>query len=102
MARDQAHVTCPVGEWTQLTNSDTSTITFQVISGSIKVRTTTGSAPSALSDPGYIYHARSADSQAEEGELGVLLSSLSAVVGADRVFATPISGRRAVVLVDHP
>lgn len=101
MARDQAAVACPAGEWTELTNSDATTITFQVISGSVKVRATTGSAPSALSDPGFVYHAIPADGQSEAGELRVTLSQLAAAAGADRLFACPVNGRRAVVVVDH-
>jgi len=101
MARDQAAVTCEPGAWTELTNADVTEITFQVITGSVKVRCTTGSAPSSLADPGYVYHAHPTDPQAESGELRVAISDLAAVAGADRVFATPISGRKAVVIVDH-
>lgn len=101
MPQNQAKVTCPVGVWTELTNSDTSQITFQVQSGSIKVRATTGAAPSSIDDPGYIYHAHPSDRQTEEGELRVNISALTSTVGADRVFAAPINGRRAVVIVDH-
>jgi len=101
MARNQAKVTCPVGVWTELTNSDTTKITFQVQAGSIKVRATTGSAPSSLEDPGYIYHARPDGEQSEQGELRTDLSNFSITAGVDRVFATPIGGRRAVVIVDH-
>ena len=102
MARNQEYVSCPAGVWTELTNSDTTQITFQVISGSIKVRATTGSAPSSLSDGGYVYHAHPSDRQTEEGEIRVALSSLSSAASVDRVFATPINGRTATVLVDHP
>jgi hypothetical protein len=101
MARDQALVVCQPGVWTELTNSDTLEITFQVITGSVKVRCTTGSAPAALSDPGYVYHARPADPQQESGELRISLFDLSAAAGVDRVFATPINGRVAKVVVDH-
>lgn len=101
MARDQALVTCPAGAWTELTNADVTQITFQVVSGSVKIRCTTGSAPSALSDAGYVYHAHPADRQTAEGELAVLITDLTATAGADRVFATPINGRPAKVLVDH-
>jgi carbon monoxide dehydrogenase subunit G len=66
MARDQERVDCLPGVWTELTNSDVTEITFQVVTGSVKIRCTTGSAP-----------------------------------GADRVFATPINGRAARVVVDH-
>lgn len=101
MARDQTLVSCPAGEWTELTNGDVTQLTFQVVSGSVKVRCTTGSAPSALSDAGYVYHAHPADRQSAEGELNVLVSDLTATSGADRVFATPINGRPAKVVVDH-
>lgn len=101
MARDQALVTCPPGVWTELTNADVTQITFQVVAGSIKVRATTGSAPSALSDAGYVYHAHPADRQSEDGELRIGIADLTATTGADRVFATPINGRTAKVVVDH-
>ena len=100
MARDQVAVSCPAGVWTELTNADVTDITFQVVSGSVKVRFTTGSAPAALSDAGYEYHAIPSEYQ-RDGELRAAVASLAAVAGADRVFATPLNGRRAVVVVDH-
>lgn len=100
MARDQVAVSCPPDVWTELTNADVTELTFQVISGSVKVRFTTGSAPSALSDAGYEYHANSAEYQ-RDGELRASVASFAAVAGADRAFATPLNGRRAVVVVDH-
>lgn len=100
MARDQATVLCPPDVWTELTNADVTELTFQVISGSVKVRFTTGSAPSALSDAGYEYHANSVEYQ-RDGELRAAVSDFAAVAGADRAFATPLNGRRAVVVVDH-
>jgi hypothetical protein len=101
MARNQARVTCPPGVWTELTNDDVLELTFQVVTGSVKIRFTTGSPPAALSDPGYIYHARPADSQEESGELRVRVTDMAAGAGLDRVFATPINGRAAKVIVDH-
>lgn len=101
MARNQEAVTCPSGVWTELTNSDATQITFQVISGSVKVRATTGSAPSSLNDAGYVYHAYPTGPQTENGELRINISDLAAAAGSDRVFATPINGRTATVLVDH-
>jgi hypothetical protein len=101
MARNQEAVSCPPGVWTELTNSDATQITFQVVGGSVKVRCTTGAAPSALSDAGYVYHAHPADRQTEDGELRINISDLTATAGADRVFATPINGRTATVVVDH-
>ena len=101
MARNQELVNCPLDVWTELTNSDALSITFQVQSGAIKVRATTGAAPSSLADAGYIYHARAADSQTEQGELRIFFSDLTVTAGADRLFATPIGGRAANVIVDH-
>jgi hypothetical protein len=101
MARNQEAVTCPPDVWTELTNSDVTEITFQVVTGSVKIRCTTGAVPAALSDPGYVYHARPADAQQESGELRIEIFQLAATVGADRVFATPINGRKARVIVDH-
>ena len=101
MARNQEVVNCLPKVWTELTNSDAVSITFQVQSGAIKVRATTGAAPSSLADGGYIYHAHATDRQTEEGELRIHLSDLTATAGADRVFATPIDGRPSNVIVDH-
>ena len=101
MARDQERVDCLPGVWTELTNSDVTEITFQVVTGSVKIRCTTGSAPSALSDSGYVYHAHPSSPQLESGELRVLITALATAAGADRVFATPINGRAAGVVVDH-
>lgn len=100
MARNQESVTCPPGVWTELTNSDTTAITFQVRSGAIKVRCTTGAAPSSLSDGGYEYHS-TPDGENNFGEIRIDLADLSSAEGVDRVFATPINGRKALVTVDH-
>jgi len=99
MARNQEAIHCPAGEWTELTNADATTITFQVQSGSVKVRATEDDTPPALAAPGWIYHARPSDEQSEYGELAIRLDQLAA--GASRLFAMPTSGRRAIVLVDH-
>jgi hypothetical protein len=100
MARDQAQVLCPPDVWTELTNGDVTELTFQVTSGSIKVRFTTGAAPAALSDAGYEYHANATEYQ-RDGELRAAVTDFASVAGADRAFVTPLNGRRAVVVVDH-
>lgn len=100
MARDQAQVICPPGEWTELTNGDITAITFQVTSGAVKIRFTTGSAPAAVTDPGYEYHAGPGYFP-KSGELRVDVTSLAIGAGMDRCFAQPINGRQAVVIVDH-
>ena len=101
MARNQERVTCLPGVWTELTNGDVTEITFQVVTGSVKIRATTGAAPSDLADAGYVYHAHPADQQTESGELRVAIPDLAAGAGLDRIFATPINGRKAAVIVDH-
>lgn len=100
MARDQVAVACPAGVWTELTNADVTNITFQVVSGSVKVRFTTGATPAALSDAGYEYHANATEYQ-RDGELNATVADFAAGAGMDRAFATPLNGRRAVVVVDH-
>lgn len=101
MARDQVSVSCPPGEWTELTNADVTAITFQVVSGSVKIRCTTGTAPSSVDDEGYVYRGSVTNSDQLPGELAVPISSLSNAAGADRVFAIPVNGRTARVVVDH-
>lgn len=101
MAHNQVGVSCPVGAWTQLTNADITAITFQVVSGSVKVRCTAGATPPALDAAGYVYHARPAGEQTEDGELRVAIADLAIGAGINRVYAQPIGGRSATVVVDH-
>ena len=102
MARDQVAVSCPAGEWTELTNANVTNLSFQVLSGAVKIRFTTGSAPSAVTDAGYEYHASTVEYEPERsGEVNIAVASLAAGAGIDRAFAIPINGRRAIVLVDH-
>jgi hypothetical protein len=102
MARNQALVVCPPGVWTKLTDNDTTDITFQVQTGAIKVRAAVGATPPAtLATPGYVYVAREADPQAPSGELRILLSDLAEAAGVNQLYATPVNGRPAKVLVDH-
>jgi hypothetical protein len=99
MARVQALVTCPAGAWTQLTNDNATTVTFQVIGGSVEIRGATGATPPAASDRGYVYHARPDGEQSEQGELRLTLADFAA--GANRLYARPVNGRSAKVVVDH-
>ena len=100
MAQDQAVVNCAADAWTQLTNADATTITFQVVSGSVKVRATTdGTAPSDGA-AGFEYHADPAN-YARDGELRILISDLASATGMVRLWAWPLTGRPAKVVVDH-
>lgn len=101
MARDQELVVCPPGQWTQLTNDDVTTLTFQVVTGSVRVRATVGATPPAADAQGYVYHSRPADPQKEDSELALNIEDFSTAAGANRVYAKPINGRTAKVIVDH-
>jgi hypothetical protein len=99
MSRVQALVVCPAGVWTELTAANATTVTFQVIGGSIEVRGAVGATPPTGNVRGYRYHARPDGKQSEQGELRLTLADLAA--GANRLYARPINGRPAKVLVDH-
>jgi hypothetical protein len=91
MAQNQVTVTCPAGAWTQLTNSDSTEITFQVQTGSVFIRFTTDTTTPT--------EARGLQYNEGEGELQKAMSDLTSLSGADRVWAKPL-GRRAIVVVD--
>jgi len=99
MAQDQQQVSCPPGVWTQLTNSDAASITFQPLLGDIYIRyTTDATQPSAaLNGTLFIRGVGVSDKP---------LTELVELVGAARVWAKPVanSGSHvdiASVYVDH-
>jgi len=92
MPQNQATVLCPPNQWTQITNSDITEITFQVLSSDIYVRFTTDATTPTESN-GLLY-------REGEGELQKLMTDLTSLSGADRVWVRPANGRRAVVVVD--
>lgn len=92
MPQNQATVLCPPNQWTQLTNSDSTEITFQVQTSSVYIRFTTDTiVPTETRGLQYLEG---------EGELQKSLVDLTSLAGADRVWARPVGGRRAVVVVD--
>ena len=82
--------------WTQLTDADVTSITFQNISGwGLFVRVTAGATPPPESDLGILY-------QPNQGERNVALSDLApGVTGGNRVYAKFQSIASAVVWVSH-
>ena len=92
MAQNQIKVSCPAGSWTQLTNADATEMTFQVQSGSVYVRFTTDTT-TPTETIGLEY-------KEGEGELQKLMTDLTSLASADRAWAKPVGGRRAIVLVD--
>ena len=99
MARNQEVVVCSPDGWTQLTNDDVSEITFQLLSGAAEVRATVGATPPAATDKGYFY--RNDGLEYHEGELKVSIDSFAAEDGANRLYARPVNGRPAKIIVDH-
>jgi hypothetical protein len=96
MAHNQVALTCPRGEWTQLTNADVTTISFMVLSGIVQIRYTAGTTPPTDEDQGWVYQSLNAP-----GEQMKALTALTPLSGANRVWARPNGGSQAVVLVDH-
>ena len=99
MARNQEVVVCEPNVWTQLTNDDVSEITFQVLSGAVEVRATVGATAPAATDRGYFY--RNDGRSDHEGELRVGIDVFAEAAGANRMYARPVNGRSARVIVDH-
>lgn len=93
MARNQETISCPVGDWTQLTNGNVSTITFQVLSGVVSIRYT-ADATKPTEEEGLAYSRLN-------GELKQSLSDLVNLAGAARVWAKPRGFSPASVYVDH-
>lgn len=92
MAQNQVTVTCPAGAWTQLTNANATKISFQSQTGGIFIRCTTDATTPT--------EARGREYAEGTGELQKTLATLTALVGAARVWAKPTGPRRAVVVVD--
>lgn len=99
MARNQAVVACPAGVWTQLTNDDVTDIAFQVLAGVVEIRGTVGATPPGATDRGRVY--RNDGFEYQEGELRIDIKDFADAAGINRVYARPVNGRRAKVLVDH-
>jgi len=95
MARDQATVSCAAGDWTQLTNADATSITFQVLRGGPVFIRYTADATKPTEADGILY-------QVTDGEKTETISDLISLSGADRVWAKPAGSGGAVdVYVDH-
>jgi hypothetical protein len=92
MAQNQVTVLCPPNVWTQLTNSDVTEATFQVQTSSAYIRFTAGTtAPTETRGLQYMQ---------AEGEIQKAMTDLTSLSGANRIWARPVGGRRAVVVVD--
>lgn len=92
MPQNQATVYCEPNQWTQLTNSDSTEITFQVQTSDVYIRFTADTT-TPTQTRGLLY-------KEGEGELQKALVDLTSLSGASRVWARPVGGRRVVVVVD--
>lgn len=91
MARNQETVFCAPEQWTELTNADATTISFQVQSADVYIRFTADATPPT--------ETRGLEYTKSEGELPYLLTEVSTLPGVVRVWARPVGGRRAIVVV---
>ena len=94
MARDQETITAGSGSFVQLTNGNVTRISFQVISGMAYIHFTAGETPPDDDAEGWLY-------KEGEGELNKLLSDLTNLSGANRVWARGLTDVGANVQVDH-
>ena len=92
MARDQVAITVTDDAYTELTNADPGTITFQVTSGNAVIRFTTDDTQPAATLPGLAYGRPD-----RSGELKKAVTDLTHLAGAKRVWARG----NATILVDH-
>ena len=94
MAQNQTKVTCAGGAWTQITNANVSSITYQALNGPVYIRFTTDeTTPTETTGLRY---------ESGEGELNKAISDLTNLVGADRVWAKPVVDSHTILVqVDH-
>ena len=93
MAQDQQTVALTDGQWTQLTNADVTSITFQVLRGQAFIRYTTDTT-TPTEENGVHYPELT-------GELDAAIADLTNLTGADRVWAKPCSADPTTIYVDH-
>lgn len=92
MAQNQVKVSCPAGVWTQLTNGNVTEATFQVQTSAVWIRFT-ADATTPTEERGLQY-------QEGEGELQKAIADLTSLSGAVRIWAKPLGGRKAIMVVD--
>lgn len=93
MARDQVDLPVPVGVWTQLTNADVTSITFECLGHPVYIRFTTDET-TPTEARGILY-------RHGQGEADRPVSELAELAGVDRVWAKPAGAHPSVVHVDH-
>lgn len=95
MAQDQQLIDIAAGTgWTQLTNADATTVTFQVREGAVEIHATTDATEPATTEYGIVY-------QTLQGERNVEISAIVGLTGADRLWARAFGKDGAKVYVDH-
>ena len=92
MARNQEPINVPYNEWVELTNSDITEITFQVLSGQVEIRVAGSDEPDADAR-GWSYIKRDASRR-------INLTDIAAA-GGTRLWAHGVGYPYSKVLVDH-
>ena len=99
MAQDQQTLECPASTWTQLTNANVTSITFQALQGDIYIRATLGTTP-PTDEYGILY-------TRTFGQANRPITDFIKLSGANRVWAKAVrptgreGGHAALVYVDH-
>lgn len=93
MARNQEVVEVPFREWRELTNSDVTELTFQVLEGHVEIRRATDVQPDGT--------ARGFHYGQHLGERAVTPDELSAAGTGARIWAFGTSHTPSKVIVDH-
>lgn len=97
MARVQEAIPCPMGVWTEISNSDITAATVQALKGAVAIRGTVGAVapltePKPGLSPGYVLQATEGLRQAPAASFGA---------GVTRLYAYPVSSEDAIVFIDH-
>lgn len=92
MPRHQEPITVEKDIWTELTSSDVTSISFQVLDGEVEVRRSDATGPET-DDRGWIYPGGTGERQVE-------LSAISSGTGS-RLWAKGRRGNGSDVMVDH-
>ncbi len=92
MPRQQAHIEVTT-DWTQLTDGDATTITFQATTGPVEIRRGSSATP-ADSAKGFRYGTG-------QGERDLAVASLAPASSGQRVWGRSLTANTETVVVDH-
>jgi hypothetical protein len=95
MAQDQQLIDIAAGTgWTQLTNADATTVTFQVREGEVEIHATIDGTEPSATEYGVIYRTL-------QGERNVAITDIVGLADVDRLWARALGKDGAKVYMDH-